>query len=119
MAAARKVSQAASTAVSPLCLYEIGELGGGGGFPCAVDANDRNHRQPLDSRFKAGFVQPTNFSPLRARDRKNIQAGAALRFVTFLDRVNNLRSSSPCPDRRAISAASNSSSVAAVSFGDG
>ena len=91
MAAARKVSQAASRAVWPRWLDEVRQFGGGGGLAGAVDADNRNHSgaarrlgaAPIDRLEKL-------FAISRARDLENIQLRAALVLISGLYRLNDL-----------------------------
>ena len=90
MAAARKVSHAASSAVCPARLHQVRQLGGGRGLAGAVDADDRDDRQPAGRFAQLGLVRGQAFFHLAPRDGEHIQARAALRFVGLLDRADDL-----------------------------
>ena len=90
-AAARKVSQAASSGGLAPRLHQMRQLGGGGGLARAVDADHAKRRSNLRRCFfnwRLGRAEA--FFHFGAGDGKNIQPGAALRFVGLFDGGENL-----------------------------
>ena len=115
MAAARKVSQAASNGRLPLRLNTMRELRGGGGFAGAIDADNRNHRDSAGARnATSGLLDAETFFHFAlARSRKH----RGPRRLGF--RRLSLTASMICvviamPRSAPISAASSSSSDVAV-----
>ena len=74
-------------------LNKFGELGGGRGFPSAVNSDDGHDSWTVSvyGGVEFGIISGKALLHLALRDGKYIQAAAALRFVAFLDRIHDLR----------------------------
>ncbi len=90
MAAARKVSHAASSAVFFLRLNQMGELGGRGGLAGAVDADNGNHGQAVRCLDQVGRIRAQALLHFGAGDGKHVRTGTALGFVGVLDGGHDL-----------------------------
>jgi len=71
-------------------LDQVRQLGGRGRLTRAVDTDDRDDCQATRGRFEVPIISRKRAGNFFLGDRENIQAGAALGFVSFLDRIDDL-----------------------------